>query len=80
MRAGIAAFRKLVYAFYAPEFNFGRFLRRFPEHREPIIKILVGDVFDRDFGPLFRDVDVFMASVGATLTPELPAAVEQPVA
>lgn len=79
MRCGIAAFRKLVYAFYAPEFNFGRFLRRFPEHREPIIKILVGDVFDRDFGPLFRDVDVFMASVGAALMEDRPAAVEQPM-
>jgi len=80
MRRGVAAFRKLVYAFYSPEFNFGRFLRRYPEHREPIIKILVGDVFDRDYAPLFRDVDAYMASAGTTLTRHLEDAVELPVA
>ena len=57
LMAGMSAFRKLVYAFYHPEFSFGRFLQQFPEHRIPVVKILVGDVFDRDFSALYRDLD-----------------------
>ena len=57
LMSGMSAFRKLVYAFYHPEFSFGRFLNAFPEHRIPVVKILVGDVFDRDFSALYRDLD-----------------------
>ena len=53
---GMTAFRKLVYSFYNKEFSFGRFLRGYPQHRIAIISILVGDVFDMDFDPLFRDI------------------------
>lgn len=53
---GMNAFRKLVYSFYNKKFSFGRFLRGFPQHRIAIIRILVGDVFDYDFEPLFRDI------------------------
>ena len=59
LRAGIHAFRKLVYAFYNPRFSFGAFLRRHPEHRGDVVRILVGDVFDHDYGPFFRDLDDF---------------------
>ncbi len=54
--AGMAAFRELVYAFYDKDFSFGRFVRMFPEHRQAIVRILVGDVFDRDFSVLYRDI------------------------
>lgn len=60
-RTGLASFRGLVYAFYDKRFSFSRFLRQHPEHRLAIIDVLVGDVFDRDFAPLFRDVDAFLA-------------------
>ncbi len=83
LRGGLEAFRKLVYAFYTPQFNFGRFLRRYPEHREPIIKILVGDVFDRDFEAFFRDLDVFMtteAPTGPLTAPAAEPSGEQPAA
>ena len=56
LREGMSSFRQLVYAFYTPEFNFARFLKRHPEHRLAIVDILVGDVFDRDFTPLFTDL------------------------
>ncbi len=56
LRAGMASFRQLIYAFYSREFNFARFLREYPQHRMAIIDILVGDVFDRDFAPLFDDM------------------------
>lgn len=79
LRRGVAAFRHLVYAFYSPEFHFGRFLRQHPEHRDAIIKILVGDVFDRDFESLFRDLDLDLDSEvpldpprGGREVPELP--------
>lgn len=61
LQKGIAAFRHLVYAFYSPEFHFGRFLGAHPEHRDSIVKILVGDVFNRDFSTLFRDLDNILA-------------------
>jgi len=50
---GMASLRRLVYAFYSEDFNFGTFLRRYPEHRGEIVDILVGRVFDRDFSLLF---------------------------
>jgi flavin-dependent dehydrogenase len=56
LRAGMASFRQLIYAFYSPDFSFARFLRAHPEHRRLIIDILVGDVFDRDFSGLFADI------------------------
>ncbi|MEM8930595.1 MAG: tryptophan 7-halogenase, partial [Acidobacteriota bacterium] len=54
--AGMSAFRKLVYAFYDKDFSFGGFLKRFPDHRDEVVRILVGDVFDHDFDPFYRDL------------------------
>jgi len=50
--AGMEALRQVVYAFYSPEFNFKRFLSRFPERREDLINLLIGNVFDRSPRPL----------------------------
>ncbi len=41
---GMEALRKLVYAFYDPEFSFARFLSRFPHHRKHVINLLIGNV------------------------------------
>ncbi|MEM1207167.1 MAG: NAD(P)/FAD-dependent oxidoreductase [Acidobacteriota bacterium] len=54
--AGMSAFRKLVYAFYHPDFSFARFLKQYPEHRRAVVSILVGDVFDKDFESFYRDL------------------------
>jgi flavin-dependent dehydrogenase len=43
--AGMEAMRKLVYAFYEPEFSFAKFLARFPGCRIDLIHLLVGNVF-----------------------------------
>ncbi len=53
LRAAMRSFYLLVYSFYEKEFSFSRFLQVYPEQRQAIIDILVGDVFDRDFTPLF---------------------------
>jgi geranylgeranyl reductase family protein len=42
---GMEAFRKVVYAFYTEGFSFGRFLKAYPEYREHVIDLLIGNVF-----------------------------------
>ncbi|MEZ6063716.1 MAG: NAD(P)/FAD-dependent oxidoreductase [Planctomycetaceae bacterium] len=52
-RQGLENFRKLVYAFYAPEFSFGTFLRDNPQYKSNMVDILVGDVFKPGVGDIF---------------------------
>jgi flavin-dependent dehydrogenase len=54
--AGVENFRRLVYAFYAPGFSFGEFLRDHPEHHSRLVDILVGDVFKPDVRRIFDDM------------------------
>lgn len=44
---GMESMRKLVYAFYDDDFSFSRFLKRYPECREGLIDLLVGNVYRR---------------------------------
>ena len=50
---GMEAFRKLVYAFYDKDFSFSQFLKRHPECREPLVQVLLGNVFRDDVEQLF---------------------------
>ena len=52
-RQGIENFRRLVYAFYAPKFSFGTFLRDNPEYHANLVDILVGDVFKPGVSDIF---------------------------
>ncbi len=45
LRAGMEALRKLVYAFYDPEFSFSEFLGRHPDCRRQLVSMLVGNVY-----------------------------------
>jgi len=67
--AGMDAMRQLVQVFYNPNFRFSKFLRRFPEHRHDVIRILRGDVFRHDFSALFSALEVT-----ASMPDEEPAA------
>ena len=53
---GIESMRKLVYAFYNEGFSFAQFLQKYPEQRDNIITLLMGDVFkagvDNIYGPM----------------------------
>ena len=49
---GIEALRRLVYAFYDRDFSFARFLRRFPDCRDDLTHLLMGNVFRRQFNGL----------------------------
>lgn len=58
--AGIEALRRLVYAFYDREFSFARFLRRFPDCRDDLTHLLMGNVFRRDFNGLLGHLGAAM--------------------
>lgn len=53
-RAGVANFRKLVYAFYSPDFRFGEFLKAHPQYQSNLVDILIGDVFKPEVGEMFE--------------------------
>jgi flavin-dependent dehydrogenase len=42
--AGVEVIRRLIYAFYDPQFSFAEFAKRFPDQRAALIDCLVGDV------------------------------------
>ncbi|MFK7776874.1 MAG: NAD(P)/FAD-dependent oxidoreductase [Gimesia sp.] len=52
-RNGLENFRKLVYAFYAPGFSFGTFLREYPQFKMNLVDILIGDVFKPEVAEMF---------------------------
>lgn len=60
--AGVENFRRLVYAFYDMDFNFARFLARFPEHRGRVTDVLVGNVFKPDVVLMFDDISAELAA------------------
>lgn len=51
---GLEAFRKMVYAFYTPGFSFANFVAQHPEHRDNLVRILIGDVFKGDTDDIFK--------------------------
>lgn len=64
---GIENMRKLVYAFYDPNFSFGRMLKAYPQHRGLLTDSLIGHLFDPDFSELYASMEEFVQ-----LPPELP--------
>lgn len=62
---GIRAIRRLVYAFYDPEFSFRRFLDRYPEQRRGVVDLLTGNVFRRPYRDTLAALDAFAAETAA---------------
>lgn len=58
--AGLEAVRKLVYAFYTPDFSFANFVRSHPEHRERLVDLLTGNVFKKGVTDIFEDMKGFI--------------------
>ncbi|HVJ79854.1 MAG TPA: NAD(P)/FAD-dependent oxidoreductase [Planctomycetia bacterium] len=72
-RTAIHTFRRMVYAFYSRDFSFGKFIRKHPEFRQNVVDILAGDVYEKDFGPMFEaigDVTPTHAEAAAEKTAE----------
>lgn len=53
LSAGMQTIRKLVYAFYTPGFSFGKFVMSYPQHRDDVTGVLVGEVFKPGVDELF---------------------------
>lgn len=51
--AGMHLLQKLVYAFYDPKFSFADFTRRYPQYKDNLIRMLIGDVFNEEVGRMF---------------------------
>ena len=51
--AGVQNFRRLVYAYYVPDFSFGDFLREHPQFKSNLVDILIGAVFKPDVAEMF---------------------------
>lgn len=60
---GVEVIRRLIHAFYDPDFSFPKFVERFPGHRAALIDCLVGDVM--------KDMTAFTAAL-ATMSPPPP--------
>ncbi|MCP3978845.1 MAG: NAD(P)/FAD-dependent oxidoreductase [bacterium] len=54
--AGMESMRKLVYAFYDPGFSFPKFLKMHPDCREPLVNLLVGNVYHKSIEGLFESM------------------------
>jgi len=72
MREGVENMRKLVYAFYDPNFSFKKVIDKYPEATGEITDCLSGDV-NKDFTPLWSKIREFVPlpddlPVGAPLT------------
>ncbi len=52
--AGVENFRRLVYAFYTPDFSFGQFLKQYPQYQSNLVDILIGDVFKPGVADIFE--------------------------
>ncbi len=62
LERGISAVLGLVRSFYDPEFSFGRFLKKHPEHQSAVTRVLIGDVFETDFSAMYRDMNAMLAA------------------
>lgn len=61
---GVDVVRRLIHAFYDPNFSFPKFAERFPEHRAALIDCLVGDVI--------KDLSAFTAALTQMTPPPVP--------
>ncbi len=57
--AGIDALRKLVYAYYDPDFSIAEFLKRYPRQEENLVHLLIGNVYREDVSELLSCMDEF---------------------
>jgi flavin-dependent dehydrogenase len=62
--AGVEVIRRLIHAFYDPQFSFSDFVKRFPEQRSALIDCLVGDVL--------KDMSGFTAALERMTPPPPP--------
>jgi flavin-dependent dehydrogenase len=57
--AGMEALRRMIYAFYAEDFNFARFVRAHPEQTDALVHLLIGNVYRAPVGSLIAAMEKF---------------------
>jgi hypothetical protein len=60
LRGGIENMRKLVYAFYEPDFSFRELTEKYPDAHGPVTDCLSGDV-NKDFTKLWSQIQEFVS-------------------
>ncbi len=50
---GMGLIKRLIHVFYDRSFSFGRFNQEYPEYRDHIVRLLIGDVFNDEVGKVF---------------------------
>ena len=73
---GVQTIRKLVYAFYSKEFSFGRFIKTYPQHRDDVTAVLIGDVFRPNVDEVFKPMST-MAPIPESIQLEKPKAARE---
>ncbi len=68
---GMQVVRKLVYAFYTPTFSFGKFVKHYPQHKDDITAILVGEVFKPGVEEVFNPMST-MAPIPQSIPLQKP--------
>jgi flavin-dependent dehydrogenase len=76
LSAGMQTIRKLVYAFYTPGFSFGKFVKEFPQFRDDVTGVLVGEVFKPNVDDLFGPMST-MAPIPQGVPLEKPKAARE---
>lgn len=54
---GMETMRKIVYAFYNEDFNFGKLIKMNPDLRPKLTDLLIGNIYGKDFRDLMAAVD-----------------------
>jgi flavin-dependent dehydrogenase len=67
---GMDRLKRLVYAFYEG-FNFGTFIRRYPEHRRHITDLLIGDVFKDSLDEVWEPMEIVQREINASMKAEM---------
>ena len=62
LRQATDAMRQLVFAFYSPDFSFGKFLKTHPDCHDELVDLLMGNVFRRPVDRLLAALDEELAS------------------
>lgn len=57
--AGMEALRRMVYAFYSEEFNFADFVREYPDQKDALVHLLIGNVYRVPVDGLLRAMNEF---------------------
>jgi flavin-dependent dehydrogenase len=55
----IETMRRIVYAFYDPEFSFAKLIRKYPDLRAKLTDVLIGNVENKDYSDLARAISDF---------------------